>query len=114
MSRLGIGVYAEFMTGFCFILSSQGLLSLLELDLSHNKINQISDNSFYDLSEVNSLNLMGNEIAFLSGNVNILYLFNNGQQFVRRTSETCTLPLSLLRLRSVCSFVYCQTMSLLD
>ena len=63
---------------FVSYLSSQGLLSLLELDLSHNKIIQISDNSFSDLSEVNSLNLMGNEITSLSGNVNILCLFNNG------------------------------------
>ena len=60
---------------FVLYLSSQGLSSLLHLDLSHNKIVEISDNSFSDLSKVNALNLMGNEISSLSGNNYILYLY---------------------------------------
>ena len=60
---------------FVLYLSSQGLSSLLDLDLSHNKIVEISDNSFSDLSKVNALNLMGNEISSLSGNNYILYFY---------------------------------------
>ena len=60
---------------FVLYLSSQGLSSLLDLDLNHNKIVEISDNSFSDLSKVNALNLMGNEISSLSGNNYILYFY---------------------------------------
>ena len=60
---------------FVLYLSSQGLSSLVDLDLSHNKIVEISDNSFSDLSKVNALNLMGNEISSLSGNNYILYFY---------------------------------------
>lgn len=45
----------------------QGLISLEELDLSHNQLNQLNDDVFGELTKLTILNLMGNEIRTVSG-----------------------------------------------